>query len=394
MKTIRTNTRSDAGGAGDPTLEWPPRSASESDPVVLDLRRNVLLSIDDAAAGRDGAVGPPPGMAHTRTMHPEAARTVDEFAPFSPEYADAPAPDERPRDGRTRPLVPPRLIIAGLALVIVVQAIVWSPFFTRAISDPPPRDPGAEVSLLAAAPPAGSVSTPVPQTPARRVPGESALPAVATTGAADIAPVPTTGRLIVRTTPEGATITVDGRRRGTSPLTLDRLAPGSHQVQVTHGGTSVDQTVSIDAGGSTALVIPMSQAGWVDLRSAVDVQVFEAGRLLGSSADGPINLPGGLHSLELKNEALEFQGAMRVDVVAGQILRVRPPIPDGLLQVNALPWAHVSVDGVAVGDTPLGNLRVPLGTHQIRFEHPDFGTQVRNVVVAARTPARVSVSLR
>jgi hypothetical protein len=138
----------------------------------------------------------------------------------------------------------------------------------------------------------------------------------------------------------------------------------------------------------------MSQAGWVDLRSAVDVQVFEAGRLLGSSADGPINLPGGLHSLELKNEALEFQGAMRVDVVAGQILRVRPPIPDGLLQVNALPWAHVSVDGVAVGDTPLGNLRVPLGTHQIRFEHPDFGTQVRNVVVAARTPARVSVSLR
>jgi hypothetical protein len=38
-------------------------------------------------------------------------------------------------------------------------------------------------------------------------------------------------------------------------------------------------------------------------------------------------------------------------------------IQHALLNVNARPWANVWLDGRAVGETPLANLRVPVGEH-------------------------------
>jgi hypothetical protein len=62
--------------------------------------------------------------------------------------------------------------------------------------------------------------------------------------------------------------------------------------------------------------------------------------------------------------------------------------------VNALPWAHVWLDGRPVGDTPLGTLKAAVGPHELRFEHPDHGEQVRKITVSALTPTRVSVDFR
>ncbi len=138
----------------------------------------------------------------------------------------------------------------------------------------------------------------------------------------------------------------------------------------------------------------MPLSGYVDVRAPIDVQIFEGGQPLGSSADGPLSLGPGSHRLQLRNEALGYEGEADVMVIAGEMARLRPAVPDGLLQVNALPWAHVLVDGRPVGDTPLGNLRVPLGRHEIRFTHPELGEQVRQVVVSASAPTRVSVDLR
>ena len=42
--------------------------------------------------------------------------------------------------------------------------------------------------------------------------------------------------LDVRSTPPGATVTVDGQRRGTTPLTLSDLAPGAHKVLLSFEG--------------------------------------------------------------------------------------------------------------------------------------------------------------
>jgi hypothetical protein len=65
-----------------------------------------------------------------------------------------------------------------------------------------------------------------------------------------------------------------------------------------------------------------------------------------------------------------------------------------VLALNALPWAEVWVDGERAGETPLGNLRLPIGRHSILFRHPELGEQHHTVTVTLKDVARLSVDLR
>jgi serine/threonine-protein kinase len=84
---------------------------------------------------------------------------------------------------------------------------------------------------------------------------------------------------------------------------------------------------------------------------------------------------------------------MTVQINAGSTATASVELPNGTLSVNALPWAEVTIAGKPVGTTPLGNLSVPIGSHEIVFRHPQLGEQRRTVKVTATTPARVGVDL-
>ena len=67
--------------------------------------------------------------------------------------------------------------------------------------------------------------------------------------------------------------------------------------------------------------------------------------------------------------------------------------PKGLLNVNARPWADVLIDGVAAGQTPLANVEVSAGPHEITFRHPELGERIERIVVKASGVNRVAVNL-
>jgi hypothetical protein len=126
----------------------------------------------------------------------------------------------------------------------------------------------------------------------------------------------------------------------------------------------------------------------------VDVQIFESGRFLGSSRIDRIMLPAGRHDLEIVNESLGFQDRRSVRVTAGQVSAVNLAWPTGSLSINAVPWAEAFVDGRSVGETPIGNIQVPIGTHQITFRHPQLGERSTSVTVTTREAAKVGIDLR
>ena len=68
--------------------------------------------------------------------------------------------------------------------------------------------------------------------------------------------------------------------------------------------------------------------------------------------------------------------------------------PKGSVAINALPWAEVWMDGTKIGETPIGNLAVAAGSHDVVFRHPDFGEQHETVMVTLKAPARLSVDMR
>jgi PEGA domain len=69
-------------------------------------------------------------------------------------------------------------------------------------------------------------------------------------------------------------------------------------------------------------------------------------------------------------------------------------VAPGSVNVNALPWASVTIDGAPVGDTPLANLPLAAGPHDVVFKHPELGERRLKVNVTAGTPLRVTTDLR
>jgi hypothetical protein len=243
-------------------------------------------------------------------------------------------------------------------------------------------------------------------------------------GAARFFAAPAPSTLAITATPAGATVMIDGVRQGAAPVTL-RLTPGSHTLTVVAPDASATDVVAasavapgppeggphvMDSGpsvlegagsGEAGLRGPDGEgtaaaplAGWVSVSAPAVLQIFENGRLLGSTRTDRIMLPVGRHELEFVEESLGYRSSRVVQVTPGNTAAVRPEWPHGSLALNATPWAEAWVDGQRIGETPIGNVQLPIGPHQVVFRHPDLGEQTQNVVVTLTAPARLSADMR
>jgi serine/threonine protein kinase len=68
------------------------------------------------------------------------------------------------------------------------------------------------------------------------------------------------------------------------------------------------------------------------------------------------------------------------------------PAP-GRLQLHVVPWAEVSVDGVAAGTTPFAPLALPPGPHTLRLAHPSYQTLTKRVTIQSGETTRLKVDL-
>jgi hypothetical protein len=209
-----------------------------------------------------------------------------------------------------------------------------------------------------------------------------------------------TGELLVRTEPIGATVTVDGKYVGRSPVSVPDLPPGAHTVVMQHETNTQTERVIIENGRTATLVVSMGAsqkagaAGWVRIDAPGEVEVFENGRVIGNSDFERIMLPIGRHDLEFVNQSLGYRERRAVQIAAGQTTTLRLEWPRGSMAINATPWAEIFVDGQRVGETPLGNVPAQIGTHEVLFRHPELGEERRSVTVTTGEPVKVGVDLR
>ncbi len=134
--------------------------------------------------------------------------------------------------------------------------------------------------------------------------------------------------------------------------------------------------------------------GWISIELPIQLEIYEDGRFVGTNGSDRIVFAAGEHQLDLVNESLHYRSKQMVSVAPGKFTPVRVALPSGVLHVNALPWGDVTIDGRPAGQTPLGNLRLPIGPHQIVFRHPQFGEQTRTALVTLGGPAHVTVDWR
>lgn len=213
-----------------------------------------------------------------------------------------------------------------------------------------------------------------------------------------------TGGLRVQTEPSHLPVFVDGTQRGVSPVAIDQLQPGDHEVSVRTSTSVVRRSVTIQPRETVSLIVSSSTtpppnpgavaAGWISITAPVALQLKEGGKLIGSSESDRLMLTAGDHDIEFSNEAVGFSVRRSVRVTAGKTTATKIDLPNGSLNINAQPWAEVFVDGERVGETPIGNLSRRVGTHEVIFRHPDLGERKETVTIAVGKPARIGVDLR
>jgi hypothetical protein len=269
-----------------------------------------------------------------------------------------------------------RWALAGLSVVAVAEAFVIAGLIIYARpASTEVASPFAVVEPLAAS--AGVQASAAPRT-------------TATASAA------TQGRLEISSDPPGARVVVDGLASGITPVSV-LVGAGEHSVVITGAGGTTRRTVNVAAGSTSALMASLAPAGaaggWVSIDVPLELQVMEGGRLLGTTKAERIMLPAGRHNLQLTSAAAGFQLALSVEIEPGRTITRKVAIPDGVLSVNALPWANVWLDGQALGTTPVANMAVPIGTHEVVWRHPQLGERRQSVTVTVRTPVRLVMDL-
>lgn len=201
----------------------------------------------------------------------------------------------------------------------------------------------------------------------------------------------------------GAPVIIDGRQVGVTPLAV-KLTSGMRSVRVQSQpaapispDANLAQPAAIvdrpsDAATAAIIASARERRGGLRLSAPVEVQVLEGERVLGSSADGPIVTTAGRHELDFINSAIGYRSRQVVDIKAGQIVKMAVAPPDGRVSANASPWAQVWINGNLVGETPIANLPLAVGEHQITFRHPQLGEQTQKVVVRSSALTRVSAT--
>jgi hypothetical protein len=157
----------------------------------------------------------------------------------------------------------------------------------------------------------------------------------------------TSGRLLVRSTPAGASVSVDGKDYGRTPATVRDLSQGTHRLTITRPAYAPEERRFVISASRPALSMTIALA---PARAAAPA--------------GAAAAPGA---------ASGFAGGLAVD-----------SRPTG---------AKVFMDGRLVGTTPMALSSVPAGSHAIRLEHEGYQRWSSSVRVVASEQNRVTASL-
>jgi hypothetical protein len=326
---------------GSPDPDLTPASEPESE-------REAEQEFDPAPAAEPFAAMPAPAP-----IAPAAGSLLLEERPLPPSEPERPEPKRQPAR-KTSIFLPMRgslpankirMVLGGVALlVVVVLLVVFKPFSSGAT--PPPTQP-----------PVAATAPPPPTVPAPAVPEPTF-----------VGPLPDPSRLAALpagvSEPAAATAKPPAAAPAAAPPPAEPAAPA-----------------------------PTGRFGGVKITSPIEFQVFENGNLIGSTT-GPIAIMDGPHTFDLVNEPLGYRTRQTVNVKAGQMSAVTVPVPNGRVSINAVPWADVWVDGKPVGQTPIANLSLPIGPHEVVFRHPQFPDQRQTWMVKAEGTTMVSAKFQ
>ena len=206
-------------------------------------------------------------------------------------------------------------------------------------------------------------------------------------------------RLDVASQPAGATVRIDNKERGLTPMVLTDLASGAHLVQVSKPECrNAFDTVVLEPGVCRTLSFTLEPlTGLLLLTSTPSgCEVSLKGVSLGTTPLLVTTLEAGTHRLSFSSPGYQTK---ELDVA----LEGRTPLKQnvvlmsdsGTIDVSSDPaGAEVLVNGISRGQTPCRIDRIPGGTVNLEIKAVGFQPDVRQVSLAAGEAQKIEVQLK
>lgn len=250
----------------------------------------------------------------------------------------------------------------------------------------------APASATAAANPAAIPDVALPSDPApdQQPPDEKA----ATTKAG----APATNKVAARTPieitsePAGASIKVDGKAIGVTPLSTAVTPQDTHAVSLSlRGYETKDLRIKPPIPATvSAQLVRLPPPGDLVVQSTYPVTVSVGGRVVATNQTGvTTSLPAGTHEVLIESAAIFLKQRQSIRVEAGESFKLQLPAT-GQLGVRASPDnCKVFVDGTFVDYPPIIDRNIVAGSHVIGFEWPDGTRSEEKVDIRPGRPSYV-----
>ena len=200
--------------------------------------------------------------------------------------------------------------------------------------------------------------------------------------------------------PSGATVLVDGRERGVTPLSLWDLEPGRHRVKFRLKGYEdldlVSEAVVAQVLQNSVMLEPVK--GILLLRSEPEgCDIAIDGASVGTTPRLITNLDAkDVHRITLR-KAGYCQSSLDIRFEGRKpLVRTEKMVLDsGIVAVTTEPaGAEVSINGIARGTTPVEVRDVPKGRATIRVSLKGFATETRELAIKAGDSQTLSLALK
>lgn len=143
------------------------------------------------------------------------------------------------------------------------------------------------------------------------------------------------------------------------------------------------------------LPIIMKGYGEFTLRTNIPVKIYIDNKFYGYTPLNNIILLSGFHDLRLVNEEYLVDDKRQIYIESGVPLEQELTLGHfGTISINATPWAEVYIDEKYIGQTPIANLRLTVGTYEIRFVNPKYPVKRRNVEIIEGVNTNISVEMK
>lgn len=206
------------------------------------------------------------------------------------------------------------------------------------------------------------------------------------------------GDINVMTTPDGADVYLDAELKGKTPMLIQGIKPGIHQITITKNGYSVlNKGIQVTEGRMTEVnEILLARSGEADIKSnPPGAKVFIDEIFKGNT---PITVTGlivGSHNVKLVHDDYQ-ENEGEINIEYQQTAFFNPTLisrPGRILITSTPEGATVYIDGVEMGKTLYAG-EVGPGQHNVRISLDGYNDENKQINVQANRSVTLDVVLK